>query len=218
MKILYFEGAGWAETEKEYGINCRIRTAFTNISGRKIYLEIMAGKKDGKHVKGWEWADVPDIYVIVDSCHYITDDAKVDDCNFSRICSKNGKALEHNFNWMPYTLESILKFVNVNLDCDFDAVEVLPEYAGYRVFGDSKKYGTYAGYNYGDEFQYDEELTKRITAKVEELKENFSKHFDQRYDNTSYWREGNELHYRINVEDKKRKAAGYEERDHVIKF
>jgi len=218
MKTLYFEGAGWSETAKEYGINCRIRTAFTNTKGRKIYLELMAGKKDKKYMKGPKYDMIPDIYTVVDSCHYITDDPKVDDCNASRIRGENGKALENNFNWMPYTLEDILNFINVNLDCDFDAVEVLPDYAGYHVFGDPKKYRTYAGYNYGDEFQYDSKLTAKITAKVEELKEKYSKLFHQRYDNTSYWREGNDLHVRINVSDKVMKEAGIEERNYVIGF
>lgn len=218
MKTLYFEGAGWPETEKKYGLNCRIRTALTNDKGRKIYLELMAGKKDKKRMKEYEFAGIPDIYTIVDSCHYITDDYKVDDCNVSRIRGENDEELEHNFNWMPYTLDNILNFINVNLDCSFDKVEVLPEYAGYRVFGDSKKYGTYAGYNYGDEFQYDPELTTKITGKVEELKKHFSELFNQKYDNTSYWRDGNDLHYRINVSEQRRKAAGYEEREGVIKF
>lgn len=218
MKTLYFEGAGWPETEKKYGLNCRIRTAFTNDKGRKIYLELMAGKKDKKRMKGYEFAGIPDIYTVVDSCHYITDDYKIDDCNVSRIRGENGKALEHNFNWMPYTLDNILKFVNVNLDCSFDKIEVLPEYAGYRVFGDSKKYGTYAGYNYGDEFPYDEERTRKIAARVEELKQHYAKLFNQRFDNTSYWRDGNDLHIRINVSKQAMENAGITERKYVEHF
>ena len=40
-KVLYFEGAGAEYTEKEYGMNCRIRTAFTNLKNEKILVELL---------------------------------------------------------------------------------------------------------------------------------------------------------------------------------
>lgn len=42
-KILYFEGAGMEGTQKNDVENCRIRTAFTNDLGEKIYLEVTSG-------------------------------------------------------------------------------------------------------------------------------------------------------------------------------
>ena len=46
-KVLYFEGAGWsgADISKRTIGNCRIRTAFINNEGRKIYLEITGYEK-----------------------------------------------------------------------------------------------------------------------------------------------------------------------------
>lgn len=214
MKTLYFEGAGlWGCAHEYNGINPRIRTAFTNNKGRKIYLELFAGHKN-KYQHKMD-PGIPDIYIVVDSCHYITDDPKVDDCNCSRIRDKEGDAYERSNRYLEYTLENIRKFINVNLNCDFDKVEVLPEYAGYRVFRNTTL-RNFSMYNYGDEFQYDEELTAKITDSVRNLKEKFSKEFNQEYDNTSYWREGDHLRFRINVSDKKMKEKGYTNRDGIV--
>lgn len=42
-KVLYFEGAGCAPCNDVE--NCRIRTAFTNKEGKKIYIEFISGYK-----------------------------------------------------------------------------------------------------------------------------------------------------------------------------
>ena len=42
-KTLYFEGAGWGHCNDVE--NCRIRTAFTNKDGKKIYIEFLSGYK-----------------------------------------------------------------------------------------------------------------------------------------------------------------------------
>lgn len=164
MKTLYFEGAGWPETEKEYGLNCRIRTAFTNDKGNKIYLEILCGHKEREIIKGPKYEDIPDHYMIVDSCNYITEDTE----NVQLVTNKEGHSLERDGNrTRPYTKEDILKFVNEECGCSFDAVEVLPEFSGYRVHKDSSRAGIAAAYNFGDEFPYDEERTKKIAGITE---------------------------------------------------
>lgn len=51
MKTLYFEGAGWSDTDSSTNVgNCRIRTAFTNDDGRQIYLEMSSGKERARNL------------------------------------------------------------------------------------------------------------------------------------------------------------------------
>lgn len=147
-KILYFEGAGWPEADisKATVGNCRIRTAFRNDEGRAIYLE-MSASEVGKH-------SAPSIQHLtyagfVTDCFYITGDSE--DCNKRGIVCRNERVLEYN-------KENILGFVNW-LGCSFDEIVILPDLAGYRVFGDNVK--GIEHYNYGDEFQYNAELTNR---------------------------------------------------------
>lgn len=212
MKTLYFEGAGFNGANADYnGLNCRIRTAFTNDHGKKIYLEILAGKRNKYQDKS-----IPNVYGIIDFCHYITNDPEIDDCNES-IVKYKGERVERNTIYFDYTLENIKNFVNSNLCCSFDEVVILPDYAGYRVHGDGKK-GTIEQYNYGDEFIYNEELTAKITAKVEELKRYHEKVLNMKYDNTSYWREGDSLRYRINTYQESLDKAGIKDRDGVVNF
>lgn len=45
-KTLYFEGAGCVPCNDVE--NCRIRTAFTNKEGKKIYIEFLSGYKHTK--------------------------------------------------------------------------------------------------------------------------------------------------------------------------
>ena len=87
--------------------------------------------------------------------------------------------------------------------------------AGFRVHADGKR-NTPEAYNYGDLFNYDAELTRRRREKVEEMKKEFCALFNQKYDNTSYYIENNQLVVCINVEEKKRIEAGYTERKFVV--
>lgn len=212
-KILYFEGAGWSGANADYnGLNCRIRTAFTNKQGKKIYLEILGCKKHKHSPK-----EYPNIYGMIDFCHYITDDPAIDDCNNSPV-KFNRKRVERNNIVFDYTLENIRLFINKYCKCSFTKVVILPDYAGYQVFSENGKRGTFDAYNYGDTFNYNQELTEKITAKVEELKKYHAEIFNMKYDNTSYWREGDNLIYRINTYDSDLKRAGITERQHKICF
>lgn len=112
-KTLYFEGAGCEGTQRNDVENCRIRTAFTNNDGKKIYLELMSGA-------------IPEGHLYVDFCHYITLDK--DDCNESRI-----KEVERQLNGLSYTKVDILKLVNEKLNCSFDEIVILPWLSGYYV-------------------------------------------------------------------------------------
>ncbi len=169
-KTLYFEGAGWADCDTSKATdmgNCRVRTAFTDDKGRKIYLEMSSNevtKNSSPLVKNLKYA------CWVTDCFYITGDR--DDCSNNRIHNRNEKTFEYN-------RENVLQFVN-SLGCSFTQVMTLPDLAGYRVFKDGE------GYNFGDEFIYNEELT----ARAEEIHQYFydlEKSEGKKYPNFSLW-------------------------------
>ena len=191
-KILYFEGAGCVPAGEV--ANCRIRTAFTNDNGKKIYVEFTCNSGMGLG--------------FCDYCHYITDGLNIDDCNESRLPCECKK--------FPYTYKGILNFINENCNASFDEIVVLDNLAGFRVHNGSGKHNTSERYNFGDTFVYDEELTKKRIEKVAELKKHFTKIFNQRYDNTSYYIENNALTVCINVAESKRIAAGYTDRKFIV--
>ena len=191
-KILYFEGAGCVPAGEV--ANCRIRTAFTNDNDKKIYVEFACNSGMGLGS--------------CDYCYYITDDLNINDCNESRLSCECKK--------FPYTYKGILNFVNENCNASFDEIIVLDNLAGFRVHNGSGKHNTAERYNFSDTFVYDEELIKKRIEKVAELKKHFTKIFNQRYDNTSYYIENNALTVCINVAESKRIAAGYTDRKFIV--
>lgn len=176
-KTLFFEGAGCVPRGEVE--NCRIRTAFTNDLGKRIYLE-MTGTEIGKHSAPM-YKEFVNAGFVTD-CSYITDDKEE-----NIICKRNTKVFE-------YTKSNILKFVN-SLGCSFDAVVILPNLAGYRVFKETYAKGE-VPYNYGDQFIYDAELTQTR----EEVKKHFynlEKSEGKQYPNFSLWVDetnANQLH------------------------
>ena len=161
LKTLYFEGAGWsdADVSKATVGNCRIRTAFHLKDGRPVYLEILCGKIE-KPASVYKWRYT----AFVDYCYYITDDRDNDDCNKHRLrMPGNGNSSIENSVHFEYTEAEILRFVN-SLGADFDAIKVLPDLGGYRVFPSERNCQGTKGYYYGDEFQYDPELVARREA------------------------------------------------------
>ena len=221
MKTLYFEGAGLSSAIRGYSDipNCRIRTAFTNDNGKKIYLEILADEVTKKDFRA-SWLKYPAGTPIgfIDSAHYITDDPEIADCNSSKIHYDNGKAIERNCDSVfIFTYENLLKFVNEKFCCSFEKVEVLNELTGYHVFNDNGKYGTFAFYNFGDEFNYDAEKTAKRLAKKKELSEYFEQFM--KYDNSSYWPDENgDLVVRINTYDRLFQQMKFKERQFTIKI
>ena len=165
MKTLFFEGAGCVPCGEV--ANCRIRTAFTNDEGKQIYLE-MSGvevtKNSVSSIKNYKNAG------FVDHCHYITGDQ--DDEN---------KCLIQHQRVFEYTNANILGIVNA-LGCSFDQIIVLPDLAGYRVFREGKG----QKYNFGDEFQFDLELTKKRESIYKHYYE-LEKTEGKKYPNFSLW-------------------------------
>ena len=205
-KVLYFEGAGSAKAGEVS--NCRIRTAFTNDDGKKIYIELLSYTVEAIDHKKWKRYSEYEVGTVLgfcDYCHYITGDLSVDDCNESCLpCERKKQFI--------YTYEGIKNFINENCNASFDEIVVLDNLAGYRVFNDNGKKNTLEIYNYGDTFAYDAALTEKRIAKVAELSEHFKQAFNQEHDNTSYYIENGVLNVCLNVSDNVRKKAGYTNR------
>lgn len=188
MKTLYFEGAGCEWTQTGEIPNCRIRTAFNNDKGEKVYLEILGTVKtvaDAKKYKRYQGYEVGEAIGFIDACFYITEDKEIDDCNESRL------QYEVNGN-ISYSYDGILKFVNEQCGCSFDEVVILNGLSGYRVFSDKGR-NTIESYNYGDEFEYDAELEKKrneIKAHYHDLEKSEGK----KYPNFSLWVDADDKH------------------------
>ena len=201
-KVLYFEGAGSNNVEGINDVeNCRIRTAFTNNEGKKIYLEILSGC--GANIgKGF-----------IDSCHYITSDPKEDDCNNHRLSCERKIHIK-------YTREDILNFVNKYCNCDFDEVKTLNSLSGYEVFNNIKdKDNKFNNYNYGDEFEYNYELHQKRLNKAKEIDNKLKKDFNSKYSVCSIYcssENNNKIHVHIYASDEKMNEAGYKERNFDI--
>lgn len=221
MKTLYFEGAGWHKAVRGYSDipNCRIRTAFTNDKGDKIYLEILAYEIREKDFRR-SWCSYPTGTPIafIDSAFYITDDPEIDDCNKNRICFPDGEAIDQTTKSVfIFTYENLLKFINETFGCSFDNTIVLNKLTGYKVFNDFVKNGNFASYNFGDEFQYDDERTQKRLAKMNELSEYFKQFMES--DDSSYWADENgDLVVRINTSDKVFQQMKFKERQFTIKI
>lgn len=178
MKTLYFEGAGWsgADISKATVGNCRIRTAFHLDSGEAVYLELNGCAVSKRHSD--EIKKFAPYAGFVDSCHYITDDKPNDDINKHNIIHRNYKVFS-------YTEEGILELVN-SLGASFDAIKVLPDLGGYRVFPSKNTANGPDGYYYGDEFEPDWETIKRAEAVHDHFYE-LEKSEGKKYPNFSLW-------------------------------
>lgn len=154
-KVLYFEGAGWsgADISKATIGNCRIRTAFHLDDGQAVYLEIIGNEKTKYSPPCYRWQYTG----IVESCFYITDEIPNDDEN------KHGVRLADRMRIFEYTEAAILEYVN-SLGASFDAIKVVPDLGGFRVFPKEHPGKGPDGYNYGDVFQFDPEMTARREA------------------------------------------------------
>lgn len=169
-KVLYFEGAGWSEadTSKATIGNCRVRTAFQNNEGRKIYLELgaCALRKGEINYKG-----------MVDYCFYIDTESK-DPCNECRIIN-----VENKMDFL-YSKEDITRMINKTLNCNFDTIEVLHDLSGYRVHGENRSYNMIENYEHNPQL-----IEKRKTIK--EYFSNIEKSEGKKYPNFSLWVDDN---------------------------
>lgn len=151
-KVLYFEGAGMDFKENEFSNvgNYRIRTAFTNNDGIKYYIEMgrsprYTKTKSGKLQKVSDWAlRIDHLFIYEDGNTNEKHEIKTD----WKIISQ-----------LDYTKESITVWINQNLNCNFDTIEVLDMFHGYRVHGDNGMYNLIDYHNINHEL-----ATKRREA------------------------------------------------------
>lgn len=156
-KTLYFEGAGCVSRADVP--NCRIRTAFHLDNGNAVYLEISGMETTRSTAPCYrEFMN----YGVIDHCFCIT--GTFDDGHSRHRFERGEFAFE-------YCQAEILRFVN-SLGASFDAIEVLPDLAGYRVHGDGRNQ-----YNFADEFTFDPQLLEArqtIDANIRQKENNRS--------------------------------------------
>jgi len=178
-KTLYFEGAGWSDADisKNTIGNCRVRTAFINNEGRKIYFEASAAtiynEKNKKEIERY--------WLYINHVFYITGDE--DDCNNNRI-KFDWQDLRENYN---YSKEDITKWINKNLNCNFETIKVLPDLGGYSVHGENRTYNMMEDYNYNPELI-------RIREEIEKHFYEFEKSEGKKYPNFSLWVDTEDIH------------------------
>ncbi len=104
-KTLIFEGAGWPKTESGDVGNCRIRTRIKTNDGRIVYLEM--GCTPGANFRDCGFDNV----------------LRVDHCHTDKKGGGSLRRLEGRVDY-EYNQRNILKWVNDNLNCSFEELDV----------------------------------------------------------------------------------------------
>ena len=175
-KVLYFQGMGWpfdeeAAQQSDVG-NYRICTSFKNLEGKQIFIEFAKGPRYDTKNKRKVITDyalfIPDLFVV-------TNDPEIDDSNKSRI----------KVDWMytrdnyEYTKTDITKWINENLNCDFDTIEVLDEYYGYSVHGGVNGKGY--TYNLMEDIELNHDRAKARREAFETISETYRQALNEKY-------------------------------------
>ena len=196
LKVLYFEGAGMNTYESGEDVgNHRIRTAFLNNEGKAIYLEIIGHKFNNKKCNYWQSH--------IDYVFYIPGSGE-----------EEKKYLHFdNFKKEGYTKEKIIKWINENLNCNFDTMLVLPRFEGYRVHADE------GGYNLIDNHKVN---LKRAAAREEAYNKidlEYRKKLNSKYSVIHLLKlEESSLTVRCYASKEQLKAAGLTDKDREIKI
>jgi hypothetical protein len=160
MKTLYFEGAGmdYEATQESNVGNYRIRTAFKNLDGEEFYIELGNGyRRNEKGKTITEWALRIDFLFSMED-HRKLEAAEQYNRDLYIAYRKNKmsyaeylqkKVIEPPYNRklnhleiieVDYTKEGITQWINDNLNCDFDTIQVLDMFYGYRVHAEHRQY------------------------------------------------------------------------------
>lgn len=127
-KVLYFEGAGMDYELNNYSDVCnyRIRTSFFNNEGIQYYIELgRSWRPTNKKKINFEWA------LRIDHL-FLVEDRDSDNYEISTDWKKIRE--------LDYTTKDITKWINENLNCSFETIQVLNNFYGYRVHGDHGVY------------------------------------------------------------------------------
>lgn len=139
-RVLYFEGAGMSYETSDNINNHRIRTAFTNNKGIKIYLEVSRWEISKFNVKYIEGSKIGELYTAFDHCFKIT--GNHDDENKNSLLYLFDKAR------VLYKRDNLVGVINKALDCSFVDIVVLDWITSdYLVHK-----GRYQGYNLCDDY------------------------------------------------------------------
>lgn len=123
MKTLNFEGIGWNKSDSNGDVgNCRIGATLKNLKGKEIYLEL-TGIKPHKYMP--EKLKYYEIAGFVSHC-FETKDHKT---SYTDGLSELEKSI---FEWSK---ENILKFVNTELDCDFENINIDENWCRFSLDG-----------------------------------------------------------------------------------
>lgn len=162
--VLYFEGAGMDFNEEGSNVgNYRIRTAFLNNDGQEIYLELSGTFFDDKKNNRFGWK------TFITDCFNLTIST---DQNESSIQLKT-RTIE------GYSKENIIRWVNENLNCSFESMEVLDWLEGYRVHGGYKN-GEYT-YNLMDNHEKNDKRTIVRNEAYNNIDNQYRKLLNERY-------------------------------------
>ena len=197
LKILYFEGAGMEIYEEGSNVgNYRIRTAFLNNEGKAIYIELGGHKFNDKKVSYWR--------THLDYLHYITEDGENESIKFNYLEIRDN---------VKYTKESITKWINKNLNCNFDTIEVLPWLEGYRVHADNR------GYNLIDNHNVNLERANARQKAYNKIDQEFRQKLNSKYSVISLLElNDNDIVIRCHASKEKLQAAGMTDNERIIKI
>lgn len=158
--ILYFEGAGWDYKSNTSDIeNYRIRTAFLNNDNKAVYLEISGNEFDvnkKKNIKEWRCH--------VNYAFYIPENIE-DETDYLKI--------KIDFN--GYNKKEITKWINKNFNCNYDTIDILDSFYGYRVHADN------GGYNLINNFIVDHKKAALRKAAYNRIDLHYKKALNSKY-------------------------------------
>ena len=198
-KVLYFEGAGMYFDKYVKGSdvgNYRIRTAFRNNEGKNIYIELGGTDMNDKVTKRFGW------YSRIDHLFFIPENK-----NDDKIYLENKVKYEKK----GYSKEQITKFINETLNCDFDTIEVLPRYEGYRVHRDK-------GYNIIDNHEVNIERALERERQYNKIDEEFKRKLNSKYSCISIHELDDEsMTVRCHSSKEKLAKAGMTDNDRLVK-
>lgn len=170
--ILYFEGAGmdfYSNIQTDFSDvgNFRIRTAFKNLDGEEIYLEMSSGARfDFSYKKPRK---LTDFALYIDYVHKVEKGEKGDQVDI-RIEYDKEKIKEYN-----YTIEDITKWINENLNCNFEGIGLLDRFYNYFVHAKN------GGYNLIEDVEINHDLaTVRRKAYIE-IREKYAEIFNRKF-------------------------------------
>ena len=196
LKVLYFEGTGMNTYESGEDVgNHRIRTAFLNNEGKAIYLEIIGHKFNNKKCNYWQ-SHIDYVFYIPGS-----EDEEKKYLHFD------------NFKKEGYTKEKIIKWINENLNCNFDTMMVLPYLEGYRVHADK------GGYNLIDNHEVNLKRAAAWEEAYNKIDLEYRKKLNSKYSVIHLLKlDENSITVRCYASKEQLKAAGLTDNERIIKI